>query len=235
MRILWLVLICSLTPLSVGCIKEKPQSYWEHNAARTIIHYMNIYDGLNPGVAKTNVAQIMTNIDNRPYPIELHRELLRFGKHAGFTNSFYEKYVFVPSGMTNLVKHGQPLLINSQPFPNRDGQMQRYVIYEIVWHGQPAYSYIPLPEDFVQKAFKQAGVTIPEPPRFPPAPPIPPPPPIPFNQKVHKYFRNLAVQIGMSSYHGRVLERIVAGLGVVSLVIVCSLVLRYARRRAKGR
>jgi hypothetical protein len=224
---LTLLLVGSLS----GCIKPKLQVYWEQKAASHTIRRLHLYDSVNPGVLKTNVGQVFTNVDDRPYPIEFHREFQRYGRFAGFTNSFYEKYVFVPEVMTNLVKQGRPVLMNSQPFPDSENGMQRLVIYQYTWQGEPTYAYTPLPEEFIQNAFKQVGVRIPEAPRFPPAPPIPPPPPVPFDQKVHEYFRNLAVQIGMSSYHGRVLERIAAGLGVVSLVIVCSLAFRWARRR----
>jgi hypothetical protein len=223
--------ICVLSICS-GCVKEKPQEYWERQAAQTVIRYLHVYDALNPGVAKTNVGQIITNIDDRPYPVDLHRELLRFSKDAGFTNSFFEKYVFVPTGVTNFwVRGGKPLLINFRPFPNQAGKMQRVIIYESVWQGEPSYATAEMPEWAIQQAFKEAGVEIPEPPRFPPAPPIPPPPPVSFDRKVHAYFRSLAVQLGMSSYHGRVLERIAFGLGALSVVIVCALGLRYLRRR----
>jgi hypothetical protein len=215
----------------LGCIKEKPQSYWESQAATTLIHYMNIYDGLNPQVPKTNVAQIITNIDDRPYPVELHREFLRYGRYAGFTNSLFEKYVFVPEAVTNLVKQGRPILMNSEPFPDTDKRLQRYIIYEVPSQTEPTYSRALVSETVVQIAFKAVGMAIPEPPRFPPAPPIPPPPAAQFDRKVHDYFRSLAVQLGMSSYHGRVLERIAAGIGALSLVIMFSLGLRYARRR----
>lgn len=225
------VTLLSVLPFCAGCVKQKPQEYWERQAARTVIRYLHVFDGLNPGVAKTNVGQIITNIDNRPYPVDLHRELLRFGKNAGFTNSFFEKYVFVPPNLTNFwIRGGKPLLINSKPFPNSKDQMQRVIIYEYEWQGERAYATAEMPEWAIQNAFKEVSITIPEPPRFPPAPPIPPPPPVPFQQKRQEYFRSLAVQWGMSSYHGRVLERIAAGLGSASLIILCFLIFRRARR-----
>ena len=94
----------------------------------------------------------------------------KFGKNAGFKNSFYEKYVFVPAGATNLIGEGTPILMNAMPFENDDGFRGRYVIYRV--HAG-AYSKWWVDEDRLQEAFRASGVQIPSP---VPAAPVPRPP-----------------------------------------------------------
>ena len=233
-RLISFALGVSLCMVLVGCIKKKPQSYWEKNAADFVRQCLNLYAIENPGVAKTNVAQIITNAYHG-YPSDLHREFLSYGKHAGFTNSFFEKYVFIPESVTNFIPGvgGKAVLMNSQPFPHDATNINRIVIHENPGDSGMYYSYKTVSEGKVQRLFEEAGVPIPEPPRFPTPPPIPPPPSVPFQKLKRAYFRDLALQLGMSSYHGPVLQNIVEGAGVLSLAVVCFVIFRRIHRRSR--
>jgi hypothetical protein len=90
-----------------------------------------------------------------------------YGKHGGFTNSFYEKYIFFAPGLRNPGFSGELLFMNAKPYPGPHGKMQR----QIVSQGGPQFYMITRDEDYVQKMFQQMGI------REPKADPMPTPPP----------------------------------------------------------
>jgi hypothetical protein len=111
----------------------------------------------------TNLAQLFV-VAKRDYPHEWHYRFQRFGKNAGFTNSFFEKYVFFPSGVTHPRLEGDFYFMNARPYPGPDGEMQRTIVFKAA----DGYRRVVLGEDYVQRILKEAGVTEPEPVAMPP-------------------------------------------------------------------
>ena len=125
-----------------------------------------------PGVRVTNVSQLYYD---RDYPHGLEEIFRAFGKHAGFKNSFYEKYVFPSPGITNRLLGGEIVALNAQPFPDRQGTLGRMVVSKIAPDDE-TYRLKWISEKDIREIFAQAGVEIPKPvsmpsPSKPPAEP----------------------------------------------------------------
>ena len=100
--------------------------------------------------------------------IDFEVKFKSFGKAAGFTNSLFEKYVFLNPGVW--VAHWQPaqdgqgiqrfiLMMSAQPVPISANVRVRFVIYqeesEVRWSS--------ISEEAIQRAFAEAARQIPQP------------------------------------------------------------------------
>jgi hypothetical protein len=136
----------------------------ENTAAGAIQRSLVLYEGLYAGVTITNLHQVFdgaTRLDqwHIMHPARLETDFRKFGKYAGFTNSFYEKYVRVPSGVSNRAFPKDAMFMNAQPVPDYDGGYGRFVIWR---EGPQDYRNNWAPESQIQEAFQRAGVPIPQ-------------------------------------------------------------------------
>jgi hypothetical protein len=146
----------------------------EGTSAGVMQQFLDLYEAQNPGIAITNLPQVFNGTMElgrwgSKHPAFFDLEFRKFGKYAGFTNSFYEKYVRVPPFVTNRAFPREPIFMNAQPVPDYDGGYGRYV----VWREGPQYhrnNFVP--EEQIQEAFRRAGVAIPKPTPMP-KPPVP--------------------------------------------------------------
>jgi len=152
-----------------GCKPSEKQYEAEGQAMKGILNLINMYTYRFPGVPVTNLAQLFA-AEGQGYPHTWHRRFIAFGKHAGFTNSFYEKYIFFPAGITNRWIEGEVTFMNARPYPGPDGQLQRTVISRI----STGYFRQVLGEKAVQQLFRDNGIVEPKPVTMPPPPPAPP-------------------------------------------------------------
>jgi hypothetical protein len=151
-----------------GCAKREPQSTLEHQTVIAIANMLMTYEFRHPSVHVTNLAQIYTGL-NKPYPHRWHHQFARYGKDAGFTNSFYGRYVFLPAGLTNRFVEGELVMMNAVPFPDSTGRLGRMVLSRVGGTYQQ-WRFRWFAEQDVQSLFAQLGTTIPKPQVMPPAP-----------------------------------------------------------------
>ena len=160
--------VCFLSIGLAGCEHRDQQFELE---ARTVFGLMNMlrwYESDNPGVQVTNLSQLFWGL-NRDYPYAWDKQFRMFGKDAGFRNSFFERYVFFPAGITNSHFDGQLVFMNAQPYPEARGGMERTVVFKAAG----GYYRRTLGEERVQQLFKDAGIDEPRPLEMPPPPPAP--------------------------------------------------------------
>ena len=165
----------------------------EAEAAGAIYRALDRYEALNPTTEVTNLPQVFNVTQLRRWhvlhPALFDQEFRKFGQYAGFTNSFYEKYVRVPATVTNRAFPSEARFMNAQPVPDYEGRFGRYVI----WREGPQYhrsSWVP--EDQIQEAFRRAGLAVPKPTPMP-KPPVPEGRPYsaPLSARVRLFFRDL--------------------------------------------
>jgi hypothetical protein len=130
---------------------------------------LDLYSHEHPESRVTNLQQIFSAAE-QGYPHHFHRRFLAFGENAGFTNSFYEKYTFLPPGVTSRWTEGDILLMNARPYPGPYGGMARGVISK----ADKVYHQKQLEEERIQQLFREAGILEPKPDSMPPPPPPPP-------------------------------------------------------------
>ena len=136
-----------------SCSRGLDQEETETQMARTIsgFYQMHVWD--KPHVAVTNL-QHLYQLLGRAYPHTFDRDLRRFGKHSGFTNSFFEKYAFFPPGSTSQLAGGEIVFMNSQPFPMDNDQLGRLLIVKT----GSGYGIRGFGEQDVQKILKAQAV-----------------------------------------------------------------------------
>jgi hypothetical protein len=172
-RFTWCCVVVAMAiTLLVGCGRKISKLHTlESTAAGAIAHALISYEGFYPGVGITNLPQAFeaTRLNgwHIQHPARLELDFRKFGKYAGFTNSFYEKYVPVPPGVTNRAFPKEAMFMNAQLVPGHDGRYGRYVIWR---EGPQDYRNNWVPESQIQEAFKRAGVPIPQPTPMPKPP-----------------------------------------------------------------
>jgi len=125
-----LVAAVSMIAVAAGCNPAPPpQAAREAQAAAAVRAAIIFYENDFPGRQLTNLAQVFEHTSASAYPHYLDRWFRPYGNKAGFTNSFYEKYVFVPRGIIDARVPGEILLVSSQPFPDRQGHMNRVIVF----------------------------------------------------------------------------------------------------------
>jgi hypothetical protein len=193
------VLSCLL--ICCGCGRKIAKlNELEGNAAGAIQKFLDLYEAENRGVQITNLQQVFIgaaelNRWHQKHPAFFQMQFNKFGKYAGFTNSFYEKYVRVPSGVTNPAFPTEPIFMNAQAFPNHDGRYGRMII----WRENPQYHRNNwVPEEQIQEAFKRAAIAIPQPTPMP-KPPTPAGSPYPQHSlatRIELFFTELSGDYG---------------------------------------
>lgn len=187
--------LCSIVSVLAGCEPRQKQFEVEARTVFGLIKMLESYELEHPGVPITNLSQVFSGLE-REYPHNWHKQLNAFGKFAGFTNSFYERYVFFPSGVTNSRIGGELVCMNAIPYPAPYNEMNR----SLVAKAANRYFRVPLREEQIQHLLKEAN--IPEPKPVPmPAPPAPPATePMAFSTKVSRFFMRLAGYLGISEH-----------------------------------
>lgn len=215
-----------------GCERKiQKLRHLEGTAIAAITKALWLYEGLYPGVAITNLPQAFNGafeLDawHRMHPAFLEKEFRKFGKYAGFTNSFYEKYVRVPAGITNRAFPKDVIYMNAHPVPDYDGKFGRYVIWR---EGPQSYNNNWAPEEQIQEAFRRAGVPIPRPSPMP-KPRVPKDSPYPqqsLGKRMTLFFRDLAGDYGPGRRFGETLMLICLGVPTIAGVVM---VFWFARR-----
>jgi hypothetical protein len=218
----------------LGCDRKTQElRELEGNAAAAIYRALDRYEASNPTMEVTNLPQVFNAVTELSrwhilHPAFFDLEFRKFGQHAGFTNSFYEKYVRVPATVTNRAFPDGAIFMNAQPVPDYDGGFGRYVI----WREGPQYhrsSWVP--EDQIQEAFRHAGVSIPKPIQMP-KPPVPVGDPYPQHSlftRTRLFFRDIAADYGPNRYFGDTLMWICFGVPVAGAAVV---LVWFIRRRA---
>jgi len=129
-----------------------------------------MYTYEHPGIRITNLPQVFIAAE-QGYPQQWHGRFETFGKQAGFTNSFYEKYAFFSPGITNPWMEGELVLMNARPYPGPEDKLLR----NVVSRSGNRYFRQSLSETAIQRFLKESSVAEPKPVPMPPPPPDPPP------------------------------------------------------------
>jgi len=203
-----------------GCVREADRAQAEASTARDIIWCLDIYALSHRDTRPTNLFQVFAGV-NYDYPYSLHERFSRFGERKGFSNSFYEKYVFPPPGVTNrfMGVFGEVLLLNAEPYPDQQRVLQR----EVICLTSNGHALVTLTEDLVKKVFNEAGQQIPKPLVMAAPPPVPPEKDHrePFSHKRYKFFYGLAQALGVGGQNWLVVQN--ATLALLSIVLLLGL------------
>jgi hypothetical protein len=218
----------SLLLVFAGCGMIDRQVDAESKFAIDLAFWMKVNDAVSSDTPVTNLAQIFPVIPHG-YSYYHHHEFARFGKHAGFTNSLAEKYVFFWPRFTNRFVEGNVICMSAQPFPK--GQDGPHRIY-ITRRGSN-YIYRLMDEAHVQAVFKEAKPAIVP---FGKIKPPPEPPPevaeqlrTSPNEHFDKFTRDLANALGQDSASGiRMVLKI--GMGAAAVLTVIFLFIWNSRR-----
>ena len=160
MRGCFFFLIILLYPLwGLGRSITDKQSGTENQFLNALISGFGMYQATHEGVLATNWTMLSEWFNDDFWP-SWEKKFGTFGKQKGFTNSIFEKYVWVKPGV--VVVTTQPpkeiLLMSSVPLQEGTNLIRRAILLEgtniVERH---------IPEDFVQKSFQIAGRAIPGP------------------------------------------------------------------------
>jgi len=211
--------ILVLLTLVTGCRDGPDQAAVEYDGAAFFAKRIGFHERQFPNIRITNLQQVFVGTEV-PYSERWHYQFLRFGKHAGFEASFFEKYAFVEHPFTNSAIVGEIALLNSEPFPDRQGRLGRMLLskttlssdgWMIKWY----------PEDQIQEMFRAAGQSIPKPPGpIPPPYALVPPQPPPLPARVEKYFEDIAANYGPGRAGGKPLMWITFTLVMVVVFLL---------------
>jgi hypothetical protein len=222
-----------LLSLALGvtaCVRDAERTQAEARTARDIIRCLDIYALSHRDSRPTNLFQVFAGV-NYDYPYSLHERFSRFGERKGFSNSFYEKYVFPPPGVTNrfMGVFGEVLLLNAEPYPDQQRVLQR----EVICLTSNGHALVTLTEDLVEKVFSEAGQQIPKPLVMPAPPPAPPEGDYkePFSHKRYKFFYGLAQALGVGGQNWFLVQN--AALALIAIVLFSGLF--WWSRRPRGR
>jgi hypothetical protein len=224
-----LITMLAILVLAPAC-NQPDQVTVESSIAIQLMPMLKKRDHLSMG-RLTNFAQLF--IEHRPggfYPYAWDRELRSFGKRAGFENSFYEKYIVLPPRLTNLGFPGEPILLTTKPFKDREGQLSRILIVKIGLDHQQ-YGYYPLRETNVLDAFARANVAIAKAERFPAPPPPPPEEKMdwPIQYKMSDFFVQVTRRLGMDTSRAPFVQA--AALIGLPILLLCFVLWSWNRHR----
>lgn len=158
-----LALSCCITGCGIRESQERITA--ESLAGERLVKLLWLYELQFPEHSRTNLAEIFESVGNG-YPEDLHERFFRFRPNHGFTNSFYEKYVFAPPKMSNTVIGGEMILLSAMPFLDENGSLVRVVIFR-TRSGYEGWKQKWLREETIREAFTTANVELPMPILFP--------------------------------------------------------------------
>jgi hypothetical protein len=227
-RNIWLALVvCTFV---VGCRERPDQTVEEFNGAAFVMKQLSFYERHLPNTPITNLQQVFATLQT-PYPSRYHYAFRAFGKHAGFKNSLFEKYVLVTKGFSNQIVKGTVAMLNAEAFPDRNGQYGRMICsktdmfdsgWDVRWYS----------EEQVQKIFREAGQSIPEPVHMPPPPDLQPPPRQPLGVRVEEYFGDITRNWGLGTEAGKYLMWACFGFAAILAFVLVAI---FWGRRLKRR
>jgi len=203
LRVAISALITSL--LLTGCERRhrEEREATEYRAAHLVFKCLQIHESQFPDRSRTNLAEIFKEV-GVGYPYGLEGIFLEYGREAGFSNSFYEKYVFAPPGLSNRALRAEILLLNSEPFADSQGRLSRITVLRR-GPGVTNWALDQLSEEQIQKCFSEAGLSIPKPLIMPPPPPgsvsTEAKPSYSSRDRIQILFRNLAEDLGLGRHH----------------------------------
>lgn len=212
----WLALLSCI--FVSGCRVKPDQALEEYNGASFITRVVAFYERQNPNVRLTNLHQAF-DATGTPYPARYHHYFRAFGKHSGFRNSIFEKYVFVFPPITNRAVMGEIVLLNAQPFPDQKGKNGRIICSKtpLVDDGWMVKWYS---EEEVKEFFRAAGQSIPKPVPMPPPTDLAPSSRPPLPVRVEEYFGDITENLGMGTNAGKYLMWITFTLAAVVLTVL---------------
>ena len=141
-----------------ACSPREEQYIAEGQTAHKVVSLLQMFQIENPGTRPTNLIQLFGG-ENGRYPHAWHQRFQAYGKDAGFTNSIFEKYLFLPNGITNRLIQGEALVMNAQPFSNAQGRGR--IVISRVGLDVNDYRRTWIEENRIQGIFAQLGVEIP--------------------------------------------------------------------------
>ena len=206
--------------IAVSCGRLPEQAVEESQSMRHTMDMFRMYSMIHSNQSPTNLQQLYAVI-GRPYPHAWHRDFKKYGKYAGFENSFFQKYWFFPPGSTSQIAGGEVVITTAHPFPMRDGKLGRsIVVYKADPYGRYGYGIRELSEDLVQRILKTEQIAPYALPTFPQ------PPPEPVRQRmpgeapdwlmaVDRFFGNFAERSGIGIRYGVFIRNLTAGLFII--------------------
>jgi hypothetical protein len=132
----------------------------EHKAAQRLHTFFWLHEATFTNAPRRSLSDMVREL-GAEYPADLHEKFRMFGRDAGFTNSLYERYFFVPPGISNEVIKGELVLLNASPYLNERSELVRMAIIRRV-PGYEGWSYGEFPEALLQRLFHEAGVALPK-------------------------------------------------------------------------
>jgi len=111
------VYIGGMLLIMVSCGRSPKQLSEESKSIGQIIDMLRMYSIIHSNGFPTNLQQLYEGVPNRSYPYGWHKDFKRYGKHAGFKTSFFEKYWFFPPDTTSQVARAEVILMSAQPYP----------------------------------------------------------------------------------------------------------------------
>ena len=202
MRALQACVVVALV-LTIGCEPKQEQALAESAVAHELASMLKARDFAG-APRLTNFAQLFAeHHPDRPfYPYAWDKRFRRFGSNAGFSNSFYEKYVSLPAGNTPASIDGDLLLMSARPFPDLKGRSSRILVSRIGLDRERYRVYV-LPETNVIKIFADSKIEVPKAAEFPA-----PPPPSPDDKRMLNAHRPYSAADWVRIMCGRIANRI---------------------------
>jgi hypothetical protein len=219
-----LCFIASLCAALPGCTSGSKQIREEKTCARFLARILAFYEDKYPNTAATNLQQIFESTQT-PYPKHWHYRFQKFRQHAGFQNSFYEKYVIVSLRLPTNIVPGQVYLMNAQPFPNEKGEKGRLLLFK-TQVGRGDWQIEWFPEKVLQRFFREAGQNIPKPSVVPSFPDLPSYEEPPFSSRMQDFFGDVTANLGLGTASGKYLMYATFGLLTIGAVLVILLGVR---------
>jgi hypothetical protein len=199
----------------------------ERQAAKRLHKTLWLHEAQFPENPRTNLATVFQELGAQ-YPGDLHERFRKYGRDAHFTNSIFERYVFVSEAVSNDVLKGQIVIVGEQPYVNESGKRVRIAITR----SGPSYegwSFDEFEEEQLQKFFRAAKAEMPKP-RLVTSAPIPHKgfeTPTPLGWRVRNFFESLAYYYGPGRFFW--LPMMLICVGAV-LLVVAVLVIWFTRR-----
>lgn len=212
----WFSLLLIL--ITYGCREKPAQIADEYSGAGVIMLVLALYEAEFPTTSITNLSQAFEGTKT-PYPARWHYLYRDYGTHAGFKNSIYEKYVVLSPGIRHPSVDGDIVLLNAEPFPNREGTSGRLIFFR-KGKGYEAWRVEWYTERQVQQIFHDNGITIPKPASMPAPANLPQLDPEPINVKVQQYFNDVARNYGLGHSGELLMYATLALLAIPTLLLI---------------
>jgi len=225
-----LLYIMGAFALGVSCARVPEQRSVEYRSIQHARDLFQTHSVLRSNEVPTNLQDIYKGAFDRAYPHGWHKDFKKYGKYAGFKNSFFEKYVLFPPGTTSQIAQGELVMMNSHPFPLDKHKLGRFVVLK---QGN-SISPVDFSEEVIQKILREERIKPYDLPAFPPPPResrtrFPGEPPE-WVYQLNLFCDRIAERLGMGLGRGWILQFSAIGFFILLTVATCFLY-RQARRR----